>query len=88
MDPGGLLLVNLMQPGVNPGIELPDAGASSVVVATGVSLQESLLAFATASSEAACPRTLAQLEKFGCSNRVASFVLPLGYSFKLDGSMM
>jgi Na+/H+-dicarboxylate symporter len=47
-----------------------------------------LLAFATASSEAAYPKTLAQLEKFGCSNRVSSFVLPLGYSFNLDGSMM
>jgi Na+/H+-dicarboxylate symporter len=47
-----------------------------------------LLAFATASSEAAFPKTLAQLEKFGCSNRVSSFVLPLGYSFNLDGSMM
>ncbi|WP_395787916.1 dicarboxylate/amino acid:cation symporter [Aquimonas sp.] len=47
-----------------------------------------MLAFATASSEAAYPKTLAQLEKFGCSNRVASFVLPLGYSFNLDGSMM
>lgn len=47
-----------------------------------------LLAFATASSEAAYPKTLAQLEKFGCSNRVASFVLPLGYSFNLDGSML
>ncbi len=47
-----------------------------------------LLAFATASSEAAYPKTLAQLEKFGCSNRVTSFVLPLGYSFNLDGSMM
>ena len=50
--------------------------------------EPTLLAFATASSEAAYPRTLAQLEKFGCSNRVASFVLPLGYSFNLDGSMM
>lgn len=47
-----------------------------------------LLAFSTASSEAAYPKTLAQLEKFGCSNRIASFVLPLGYSFNLDGSMM
>ena len=212
----GLVLVNLLQPGVNLGIELPDVGASSGVVATGLSLQEfvthlvptsiadamarneilqivvfsvffgvacagvgekakvlvdaleglsyvmlkvtmlvmwaapfavfaavtaaiaksglgvlavygkfmgqfylgigilwvllflaaaavlgrraialfkavrepTLLAFATASSEAAYPRTLAQLEKFGCSNRVASFVLPLGYSFNLDGSMM
>ena len=50
--------------------------------------EPTLLAFATASSEAAYPKTLAQLEKFGCSNRVASFVLPLGYSFNLDGSML
>lgn len=50
--------------------------------------EPTLLAFATASSEAAYPKTLAQLEKFGCSNKVASFVLPLGYSFNLDGSMM
>jgi Na+/H+-dicarboxylate symporter len=50
--------------------------------------EPTLLAFATASSEAAYPKTLAQLERFGCSNRVASFVLPLGYSFNLDGSMM
>lgn len=47
-----------------------------------------LLAFSTASSEAAFPRTLEELERFGCSNRVASFVLPMGYSFNLDGSMM
>jgi Na+/H+-dicarboxylate symporter len=47
-----------------------------------------LLAFSTASSEAAYPKTLEQLERFGCSNRIASFVLPVGYSFNLDGSMM
>lgn len=47
-----------------------------------------LLAFSTASSEAAYPKTLEELEKFGCSNRIASFVLPVGYSFNLDGSMM
>jgi Na+/H+-dicarboxylate symporter len=47
-----------------------------------------LLAFGTASSEAAYPKTLEQLERFGCSGKVASFVLPLGYSFNLDGSMM
>ncbi|MFM7784702.1 MAG: dicarboxylate/amino acid:cation symporter, partial [Gammaproteobacteria bacterium] len=50
--------------------------------------EPTMLAFATASSAAAYPKTLAQLERFGCSNRVASFVLPLGYSFNLDGSMM
>ena len=50
--------------------------------------QPILLAFSTASSEAAYPRTLEQLERFGVPNRIASFVLPLGYSFNLDGSMM
>jgi Na+/H+-dicarboxylate symporter len=50
--------------------------------------QPTLLAFSTASSEAAYPRTLEALESFGVSNRVASFVLPLGYSFNLDGSTM
>lgn len=47
-----------------------------------------LLAFSTASSEAAYPKTMEQLEKFGASNRITSFVLPLGYSFNLDGSML
>src|SRR5206468_2915236 len=47
-----------------------------------------LLAFSTASSEAAYPKTLAQLERFGVPNKIASFVLPMGYSFNLDGSMM
>ncbi|SEW55603.1 dicarboxylate/amino acid:cation symporter [Chitinophaga arvensicola] len=47
-----------------------------------------LLAFGTASSEAAYPRTMEELEKFGCDSRIVSFVLPLGYSFNLDGSMM
>ncbi len=47
-----------------------------------------LLAFSTESSEAAYPKTLEQLGRFGASERIASFVLPLGYSFNLDGSMM
>ncbi|MFZ5671022.1 MAG: dicarboxylate/amino acid:cation symporter [Pseudomonadota bacterium] len=50
--------------------------------------QPIVLAFGTASSEAAYPRTLEALQKFGVSRKVASFVLPLGYSFNLDGSMM
>ena len=50
--------------------------------------EPTILAFSTASSEAAYPKTLEELERFGCSNRVASFVLPVGYSFNLDGSMM
>ena len=46
------------------------------------------LAFATSSSEAAYPRLLEQLVDFGIPRRIASFVLPLGYSFNLDGAMM
>jgi len=47
-----------------------------------------LLAFSTASSEAAYPKLLEQLDRFGVPRRISSFVLPLGYSFNLDGSMM
>ena len=50
--------------------------------------EPALLAFSTASSEAAYPKTLERLEHFGCSKRIASFVLTMGYSFNLDGSMM
>jgi Na+/H+-dicarboxylate symporter len=46
------------------------------------------LAFATTSSESAYPSALEKLEKMGVPNRVASFVLPLGYSFNLDGSTL
>ena len=46
-----------------------------------------LLAFSTASSEASYPKILDQLERFGVSKKIASFVLPLGYSFNLDGTM-
>jgi Na+/H+-dicarboxylate symporter len=47
-----------------------------------------LLAFSTASSEAAYPVTMAQLERLPVSKKIISFVLPMGYSFNLDGSMM
>jgi len=47
-----------------------------------------LLAFSTASSEAAYPQLLEKLEGIGLPRRIVSFVLPLGYSFNLDGSMM
>ena len=47
-----------------------------------------ILAFSTSSSEAAFPKTMAQLQQFGCKDKIVSFVLPLGYSFNLDGSMM
>ena len=70
-------------------------GAGALVVGRGragalvaMVRQPALLAFSTATSEAAYPRTLEELERFGVSPRIASFVLPLGYSFNLDGSMM
>jgi Na+/H+-dicarboxylate symporter len=47
-----------------------------------------LVAFTTSSSEAAYPKTLEQLTKFGCSPNIVSFVLPIGYSFNLVGSMV
>lgn len=47
-----------------------------------------LLAFSTSSSEAALPKTMEELERFGCKDKIVGFVLPLGYSFNLDGSMM
>lgn len=46
------------------------------------------IAFSTASSEAALPRLLEQMERFGVPRRVASFVIPTGYSFNLDGSTL
>ncbi|EHR8837910.1 dicarboxylate/amino acid:cation symporter [Shigella flexneri] len=49
--------------------------------------EPALLAFTTSSSEAAFPGTLKKLEDFGVSPKIASFVLPIGYSFNLVGSM-
>lgn len=50
--------------------------------------EPALLAFSTSSSEAAFPKLMLELERFGCRDKIVSFVLPLGYSFNLDGSMM
>jgi Na+/H+-dicarboxylate symporter len=47
-----------------------------------------LLSFATASSEAAYPKILIALDRFGVKRKISSFVMPMGYSFNLDGSMM
>jgi Na+/H+-dicarboxylate symporter len=62
-------------------------GKKSLVILGNVKDQV-LLAFTTASSEAAFPRLIEELEKSGCPNKIVSFVLPLGYSFNLDGSML
>jgi Na+/H+-dicarboxylate symporter len=47
-----------------------------------------IIAFSTTSSEAVFPKLTEELEKFGCKDKIVSFILPLGYSFNLDGSMM
>jgi Na+/H+-dicarboxylate symporter len=47
-----------------------------------------LLTFSTASSEAGLPKLFEQLDRFGVPRRISGFILPLGYSFNLDGSMM
>lgn len=46
------------------------------------------IAFSTTSSEAVFPKLVEEMERFGCKNKIVSFILPLGYSFNLDGSMM
>jgi Na+/H+-dicarboxylate symporter len=50
--------------------------------------QPLIIAFSTTSSEAVFPKLTEELERFGCKPKIVSFVLPLGYSFNLDGSMM
>ncbi len=50
--------------------------------------EPALIAFSTATSESAFPKLVIALEKFGCPPKIVGFVLPLGYSFNLDGSMM
>jgi proton glutamate symport protein len=50
--------------------------------------EPALTAFSTASSEAALPRLLEEVVRFGVPRRVASFVIPTGYSFNLDGSTL
>jgi Na+/H+-dicarboxylate symporter len=47
-----------------------------------------VIAFGTTSSEAVFPKLTEELEKLGVKNKIVSFMLPLGYSFNLDGSMM
>jgi len=69
-------------------------GAGSVVLGGSMRAlirllrQPMMIAFSTSSSEAAFPKMIEQLMKFGVSERITGFVLPLGYSFNLDGSMM
>jgi proton glutamate symport protein len=50
--------------------------------------EPALIAFSTTSSEAALPRALENMERLGCPRRIVSFVLPLGYTFNLDGTTL
>src|SRR4029077_7406571 len=60
----------------------------SVLRLFGLIKEPLALAFSTTSSEAAEAKTLEQLGRFGVNPKISSFVLPMGYSFNLDGSMM
>lgn len=51
-------------------------------------LNPMVIAFSTTSSEAVFPKMTEELKRFGCKEQTVSFILPLGYSFNLDGSMM
>jgi Na+/H+-dicarboxylate symporter len=63
-------------------------GPGNVKRLVGTIREPFLITFATASSEAAYPKMIEALDRFGVPTRITSFVLPLGYSFNLDGSMM
>lgn len=63
-------------------------GKDRIIRLLKVIIDPLVLAFSTASSEAALPKLMAGLPKVGVSRKITSFVLPLGYSFNLDGSMM
>lgn len=76
----GLLWVILI------GASFATIGPCILRLTRGIS-EPALLAFTTSSSEAAFPGTLKALEQFGVSPKIASFVLPIGYSFNLVGSM-
>ncbi len=84
---GGFYLSMLLLWGILIGLGAIVIGPRVLALVRAIR-EPTLLAFSTASSEAAYPKTLERLEAFGVSKRIASFVLPLGYSFNLDGSMM
>ncbi|MBX9665738.1 dicarboxylate/amino acid:cation symporter [Novosphingobium sp.] len=63
-------------------------GGKRVIMLARYIREPLLLAFSTASSESALPKLFEQLDRFGVPRRISGFVLPLGYSFNLDGSMI
>jgi Na+/H+-dicarboxylate symporter len=80
----GLLLLWLILLGIG-AIFL---GWTRIVRLVGYVREPVLIAFSTASSEAALPKLFEQLDRFGVPRRISGFMLPMGYSFNLDGSMM
>lgn len=61
---------------------------TSVISIIKVLKEELILAYTTASSETVLPKIMEKMEKFGCPKSIASFVVPTGYSFNLDGSTL
>ncbi len=90
----GLLIVNIFQPGKVMHLDLPDVKAETGIKSNAQDAKNFIShvipdsVISTASSESAMPKTIEALENHGISNRIVSFVLPLGYSFNLDGSIM
>jgi proton glutamate symport protein len=72
------------------GVLLPIAWAFKVPIRKFIKMvrEPALIAFSTTSSEAALPRALEAMERLGCPRRIVSFVLPLGYTFNLDGTTL
>ncbi|MBS4190178.1 cation:dicarboxylase symporter family transporter [Bacillus sp. FJAT-49705] len=69
------------------GILLKMSG-TNLITLIKVLKDELILAFSTASSETVLPRLMEKMEKFGCKKEVTSFVIPVGYSFNLDGGAL
>ncbi|AKN31699.1 glutamate:protein symporter [Clostridium carboxidivorans P7] len=61
---------------------------TSIITLIKVLKDELILAYSTASSETVLPRIMEKMEKFGCPKSIATFVVPTGYSFNLDGSTL
>jgi Na+/H+-dicarboxylate symporter len=80
----GLFMLWLLLLGAGSAV----VGSANVRRLLGIIREPFLISFATASSEAAYPKMIEGLDRFGVPTRITSFVLPLGYSFNLDGSMM
>ncbi|WP_032076254.1 cation:dicarboxylate symporter family transporter [Clostridium drakei] len=61
---------------------------TSILTLIKVLKDELILAYSTASSETVLPKIMEKMEKFGCPKSIATFVVPTGYSFNLDGSTL